>query len=114
MVTFKYDLNQDVVELQASNWCGLEQVFVNGKMVSRKLNFSQNSEHKIQLHDGNPYRFHLLIDPTSEQMVCRIYKKNNLITSINQGKENLLQSRKLVQNMLVFLTLSGLLFFLFN
>lgn len=114
MVTFKYDLNQDVIELQASNWCGLEQVFVNGKMVSRKLNFSQNSEHNIQLNDGNPCRFQLLIDPTSEQMVCRIYKRNNLITSIKQGKENLLQSRKLVQNLTIFLTLSGLIFLLLN
>lgn len=114
MVTFKYDLNQDVVELQASNWCGLEQVFINGKMVSRKLNFSQNSEHKIKLNDGNPCRFQLLIDPTSEQMVCRIYKKNNLVTSIKQGKENLLQSRKLLQNMTIFLTLSALLFLLLN
>ncbi|SQH76325.1 conserved protein of unknown function [Shewanella benthica] len=114
MVTFRYDLNQDVIELQASNWCGLEQVFVNGKRVSRKLNFGQNSEHNIQLNDGNPCRFQLLIDPTSEEMICRIYKSNCLITSIHQGKENLSKSRRTLQNLVIFTTLSGLLWLLLN
>ena len=114
MVTFRYDLNQDVIELQASNWCGLEQVFINGKRVSRKLNFGHNSEHNIQLNDGNPCRFQLLIDPTSEEMICRIYKSNSLITSIPQGKENLSRSRQLLQNLVIFTTLSGLLFLLLN
>ncbi|MEC4725406.1 hypothetical protein HWQ46_07585 [Shewanella sp. D64] len=114
MITFKYDLNQDVVELQASDWCGLEQVYINGKRVSRKLNFGQNSEHNIQLDDGNNCKFQLLIDPSSEQMVCRIYKRNNLIASIKQGKKNLLQSRKSLQNWTIFFTLSSLLLLLLN
>lgn len=103
MISFKYDFTQDVVELQASDWCGLEQVFVNGKRVSRKLNFGPKSEHQIKLHDGNPCKFQLFIDPNSEQMICRIYKKNRLITSIKQGKQNLLQSRQLLHSV-VFLT----------
>lgn len=114
MITFKYDFNQDEVVLQASNWCGLEQVFVNGERVSRKLNFGQRSEHNVHLKDGKPCRFQLLIDPTSEQLICRIYKSNNLITSINQGKESLSQSRKLLQNLVVFTTLSSLLLLLLN
>lgn len=114
MITFKYDLNQDEVELQASNWCGLEQVFINGERVSRKLNFSHNSEHKINLNDGKPCRFQLLIDPTSEEMICRIYKSNSLITSLNQGKENLIQSRKFLQNLVIFITLSSLILLLLN
>lgn len=114
MITFKYDLNQDIVELQASNWCGLEQVYINGKRVSRKLNFGQNSEHNIQLDDGNSCRFQLLIDPSSEQMVCRIYKRNNLVASIKQGKESLVQSRKSLQNLAIFFTLSSLLLLLLN
>ena len=114
MITFKYDLNQDIVELQASNWCGLEQVYINGKRVSRKLNFGQNSEHEIQLNDGNPCRFQLLIDPSSEQMVCRIYRRNNLVASIKQGKESLVQSRKSLQNLAIFFTLSSLLLLLLN
>ncbi|ACA86987.1 hypothetical protein [Shewanella woodyi] len=114
MVTFKYDLNQDIVELQASNWCGLEQVYINGKRVSRKLNFGQHSEHEVKLHDGNPCKFQLLIDPSSEQMVCRIYRKNNLVASIKQGKENLSQSRRSLQNWAIFFTLSSLLLLLLN
>ena len=114
MVTFKYDLNQDVIELKASNWCGLEQVYINGKMVSRKLNFKQRSEHEIQLDDGNPFKFQLLIDPKSEQMVCRIYKKNFLIASIKQGKGSLLRSQKSLQNLAIFFTLSSLLLLLLN
>ncbi|MFT5235026.1 MAG: hypothetical protein ACI90A_000388 [Shewanella sp.] len=114
MITFKYDLNQDVVELQASNWCGLEQVYINGQRVSRKLNFKQNSIHNVLLENGNSFKFQLLIDPLSEQVVCRIYKKNNLITSIKQGKENLKQSRKSLQNYAIFFTLSSLLLLLLN
>ena len=114
MVTFRYDLNQDVIDLQASNWCGLEQVFVNGKRVSRKLNFGHNSEHNIQLNDGNPCRFQLLIDPTSEEMICRIYKSNRLITCIHQGKQKLSQSRRTLQNLVIFTTLSGLVWLLLN
>lgn len=114
MVTFRYDLNQDVIELQASNWCGLEQVFINGKRVSSKLHFGQHSEHNIQLNDGNPCRFQLFIDPASEEMICRIYKSNKLITSIYQGKENLIKSRKLVRDLIIFTTLSGLLLLIFN
>ncbi|MCE9678318.1 hypothetical protein LZP69_03790 [Shewanella sp. AS1] len=94
MICFKHDFNQDLVELRASDWCGLEQVFVNGKRVSRKLNFGPKSEHQIKLHDGDPCKFQLFIDPSSEQMICRIYKQNRLITSIKQGKQNLMQSRQ--------------------
>ncbi|QYK02736.1 hypothetical protein [Shewanella psychrotolerans] len=108
MISFKHDFNQDLVELQASNWCGLEQVFVNGKRVSRKLNFGPKSEHQIKLHDGNPCKFQLFIDPNSEQMICRIYKKNHLITSIKQGKENLLHSRQLLQTVIIFTAISSL------
>ncbi|MEI6860143.1 MAG: hypothetical protein V5788_10310 [Shewanella sp.] len=114
MVTFRYDLNQDVIELQASNWCGLEQVFINGKRVSRKLNFSQDSEHNIQLNDGKPCRFQLFIDPDSEEMICRVYRSNSLVTSINQGKDNLLQSREVLHNLVIFTTLSCLILLLLN
>lgn len=49
MIRFKYDLNQDVVELQASNWSGLERVFVNGQMVSHKLNLSLRANIRFNL-----------------------------------------------------------------
>ncbi|MCZ4336562.1 hypothetical protein [Shewanella colwelliana] len=114
MVSFKYDFNQDLVELQASNWSGLEQVYVNGKRVSSKLNFGQNSEHQVQLHDGNPCKFQLLIDPSSDQMICRIYKQNRLIASIKQGKESLLHSRQLLQGAVMFCAISSLGFLLLS
>ena len=108
MISFKYDFTQDVVELQASDWCGLEQVFVNGKRVSRKLNFGPKSEHQIKLHDGKPCKFQLFIDPNSEQMICRIYNHTRLITSIKQGKQNLLQSRQLLQGLVFFIAVCSL------
>lgn len=108
MISFKHDFNQDLVELRASNWSGLEQVFVNGKRVSRKLNFGPKSEHQIKLQDGNPCKFQLFIDPSSEQMICRIYKQNRLITSIKQGKKNLMQSRQLLQTAIIFTAISSL------
>ncbi|QLE85835.1 MULTISPECIES: hypothetical protein [Shewanella] len=108
MVSFKYDLNQDFIELQASNWNGLERVFVNGKMVSKKLNFSKNSEHHFQLDNGTSCKFQLLIDPSTEQLVCRIFKKNNLVTSLKQGKDNLLASQHAMQGMVLFSSIAAL------
>ncbi|MCL1060370.1 hypothetical protein L2729_20610 [Shewanella gelidimarina] len=97
MVCFKYDLNQENIELQASNWCGLEQAYVNGKRVSRKLNFGHQSEHNVMLKDGKPARLHLCLDPMTEQLICRIYKQNNLVASLKQGKKELYRSRLMIQ-----------------
>ncbi|MGS0680174.1 hypothetical protein ACVBIL_03320 [Shewanella sp. 125m-7] len=97
MAIFKYALNQDNIELQASNWCGLEQMYINGKRVSRKLNFGQQSEHSIVLNDGKPAKLYLLLDPMTEQLICRIYKQNNLVASLRQEKKELYRSRQLTQ-----------------
>ncbi|MCG9731708.1 hypothetical protein L1D44_18090 [Shewanella sp. Isolate13] len=97
MVTFKYALNQDDIELQASDWCGLEQIFINGKRVSSKLNFGQQSEHSLMLNDGKPAKLQLLLDPMTEQLICRIYKQNNLVASLKQGKKELYRSRQQIQ-----------------
>lgn len=105
MIRFKYDLNQDVVELQASNWSGLERVFVNGQMVSHKLNFKPQSEHTIQLKDGAPCKFELLIDPQTDELMCRIYKQHRLVASLKQGKENLLTSRRYLQHSVIAVSL---------
>ena len=114
MVSFKYDLNQDSIELQASNWSGLERVFVNGQMVSSKLNFGQNSIHSVKLKDGNPCRFQLLIDPQTDELTCRIYKRNQLIASLKQGKENLLSSQRFLQHGLLFGSVALLIVMLLN
>ena len=98
MVSFKYSLNQDSVELQASEWFGLERVFVNGQVVSSKLNFGQNSVHNVNLGDGQPCRFQLLIDPQTDELTCRIYKRNQLITSLKQGKESLVQRQRVMHH----------------
>ncbi|MCS6239159.1 hypothetical protein [Shewanella baltica] len=105
MIRFKYDLNQDVVELQASNWSGLERVFVNGQMVSHKLNFKPQSEHTIQLKDGAPCKLELLIDPQTDELMCRIYKQHTLVASLKQGKENLLASRRYLQHSVIAVSL---------
>ncbi|MGS0675301.1 hypothetical protein [Shewanella sp. 0m-4] len=97
MVTFKYALNQDNIELQASNWSGLEQMYINGKRVSSKLNFGQQSEHSLVLNDGKPAKLHLFLDPKTEQLVCQIYKQNHLVTILRQGKTELYRSRQLTQ-----------------
>ena len=97
MVIFKYALNQDNIELQASSWSGLEQTYINGQRVSRKLNFSQCSEHNLVLKDGKRAQLRLFLDPTTEQLVCRIYKQNHLVTCLKQGKKELYRSRQLIQ-----------------
>lgn len=105
MIHFKYDITPDVVELQASNWSGLERVFVNGQMVSHKLNFKPQSEHTIQLKDGAPCKFKLLIDPQTDELMCRIYKQNKLVASLKQGKENVLVSRRYWQHIVIVISL---------
>ncbi|MFV0594300.1 hypothetical protein [Shewanella sp.] len=113
MVSFKYELNQDSVELQASDWFGIERVFVNGQMVSRKLNFGPNSVHKIQLKDGEDCSFKLFIDPQTDELTCRIYKHNQLITSLKQGKNSLIQGQKMLQQGLLLGSSLALLAVLF-
>lgn len=95
MVCFKYDLNQDIVELKASNWNGFERLFINGEKVSSKFNFGPTSEHKVELTNGINCRFQLMIDPQTEQLMCRIYKQNKLVASLKQGSKNLLETRRL-------------------
>ena len=97
MPIFKYALNQDYIELQASNWCGLEQMYINGKRASRKLNFGLQSEHSLTLNDGKAAKLQLLLDPKTEQLTCKIYKQNNLVASLKQGKKELYRSRQLTQ-----------------
>lgn len=97
MVKFKYALNQDDIELRASDWCGLEKIYINGKHVSSKLNFSQQSEYTLVLNDGKAAKLHLLLDPITEQLICRIYKQNNLVASLKQGKKELSRSRQQIQ-----------------
>ncbi|MCH1931366.1 hypothetical protein L9G16_14355 [Shewanella sp. A25] len=101
MVSFKYELNNDSVELQASDWFGLERVFVNGQQVSSKLNFGPKSVHNICLNDGQQCSFKLFIDPQTDELTCRIYKHNQLITSLKQGKNNLIQGQRLLQHSLL-------------
>ncbi|MGL4448501.1 MAG: hypothetical protein ACRCZA_10260 [Shewanella sp.] len=114
MIRFKYALNGDVVELQASNWNGLERVLVNGQQVSRKRNFKPQSEHCIQLKDGHLCRFTLLIDPQTDELMCRIYKQNELVTSLKQGKDDFLASQRVLQHSTIFLGLLCLFTLYFN
>ena len=97
MIRFTYHLNQDDIELQASNWCGLERVIVNGNIVSKKFNFGLQSIHDVILNNGKKCRFQLMIDPQTELLTCRIYKQNQLITILKQGKKQLVQSRWIIE-----------------
>jgi hypothetical protein len=83
-------------------------------MVSRKLNFKPQSEHYIQLKDGNPCKFTLLIDPQTDELMCRIYKQNKLIASLKQGKKNLLASRRYLQQSVILVSLLCVFALYFN
>ncbi|QYJ73870.1 MULTISPECIES: hypothetical protein [Shewanella] len=107
MICFKYSLNQDSVELQASDWSGLERVYVNGEMVSSKLNFGGQSEHQVPLKDGNKAKFQLFIDPQTEEVMCRIYKKGQLVASLKQGQENLSRAQNLLWQSLLGVGMLG-------
>ncbi|MGG7093579.1 hypothetical protein ACN0IJ_08015 [Shewanella indica] len=87
MLRFGYEVEQQKVELQASNWNGFERLFVDGKMVSSKFNLGLKSEHSFELRNGARCRMQLLVDPTTELTICRIYKCNRLLASLKQGKQ---------------------------
>lgn len=108
MIKFTYHLNQDNIELQASNWCGLERVFINGKVVSRKFNFGLQSMHDVLLNNGKKCRFQLIVDPQTELVSCRIYKQNQLVTILKQGKKQLQKSQFLIETSFVVLCIAML------
>lgn len=93
MIHFKYDFGPDVVELHVSSWCGLEQVFVNRRRVSCKLNFKRRSLHQIELTDGRQCQFELLIDPVADALMCRVYAHNQFVTSLKQHQAQLILNR---------------------
>jgi hypothetical protein len=101
MIKFNYLLNQDNFELQASDWCGLEKVMLNGKVVSKKFNFGILSCHDILLNDGHKYQCKLLVDPQTDLLTCRIYNQQNLVTVLKQGKNQLQKSQRLIEAGLV-------------
>ncbi|QSX32061.1 hypothetical protein JYB87_09670 [Shewanella avicenniae] len=82
MVRFSYDVAHHKVEFCASDWTGLEHLTVNGKTVSRKFNFAPQSEHEFELTNGDNCKLQLLTDANGEQTICRIYRRNELITSL--------------------------------
>ncbi|WP_298772102.1 hypothetical protein [uncultured Shewanella sp.] len=106
MVKFQYDVNQQSIEINASNWCGLEKIYLDGKCVSRKINFTQQSEHNIQLKNGEAANFQLFLDPTTKALNCRIYSRDHLITCLQQTKSEVVRCRRFIQD---FILVSALL-----
>ncbi|MFQ6371709.1 hypothetical protein [Shewanella sp. YIC-542] len=82
MVRFSYNVAQHLLELQASDWTGMERLYVDGELVSRKFSFSPQSEHRVRLHNGDSCRCQLLYDPNRAQTLCRIYHQGKLLTSL--------------------------------
>ncbi|GGP38749.1 hypothetical protein [Shewanella saliphila] len=114
MIKFSYLLNQDNIELQASNWCGLERVFINGKVVSRKFNFGLQSMHDVLLDNGKKCRFQLITDPQTSLISCRIYKQNQLVTILKQGKKQLQKSQFMIESGFVIVCVGMLSMYLLS
>ncbi|WP_076537673.1 hypothetical protein [Shewanella sp. UCD-KL21] len=108
MTSFTYQLNQEKIELHASDWSGVERVLVNDKVVSSKINFGQRSTHQIKLQNGNPCMLQLLIDPQTEQLTCRVYKQNELIANLKEGKTKLLSSKIIFEASVLLACLASL------
>ena len=106
MVKFQYDVNQQSIEISASNWCGLEKIYLDGKCVSRKINFTQQSEHSIRLNNGEAANFQLFLDPTTKALNCRIYNQDHLVTCLRQAKSEVVRCRRFIQD---FILVSALL-----
>ncbi len=106
MITFKYQLNQTDIKLMISDWFGLERVFINNKLVSKKFSWSQTSIHKIKLQNGKTCRLQLLLDNQTNLMSCRIYQQNTLITTLKQGKQHLKDNMRFLEFGTLALTFS--------
>lgn len=111
MTSFKYQLNQERIELHASDWSGFERVLINDEVVSSKINFGQRSTHQIQLKSGKPCMLQLLIDPQTELLTCRLYKQNELIASIKQGKMKLLNSKNIFEASIMLACMGSLVLY---
>ncbi|WP_133407127.1 hypothetical protein [Parashewanella tropica] len=112
MVRFQYQVDQDSVELQASNWFGMERLIVNGEQVTQKININNTSSHQFKLSNGKNCRFQMFVDPITEGLVCRIYKNEQLVTSLKQTKTSLKSSQKKLQLGLLLTGFISILFFL--
>ena len=105
---FVYQVDQDFIELKASNWIGSEMLFVNGQLIQKRFNFSPSSNHQITLSNGLCCRFQVFIDPTHEQLVCRIYKQNELLARLVQHKSRQTLIHKYINGFLCILSLIAL------
>jgi hypothetical protein len=114
MIKFSYHLNQDNIELHASNWCGLERVFINGKVVSRKFNFGLQSMHDVLLDNGKKCRFQLIANPQTSLISCRIYKQNQLVTILKQGQKQLQKSQFMIESGFVIVCVGMLSMYLLS
>ncbi|WP_144208552.1 hypothetical protein [Shewanella donghaensis] len=108
MTSFIYQLNQERIELHASDWNGFERVLINDEVVSSKINFGPRSTHQIKLQNGKPCMLQLLIDPQTEQLTCRVYKQNELIANLKQGKARLLSSKVIFESGVLLACLASL------
>ncbi|MGL4473105.1 MAG: hypothetical protein ACRCT7_01375 [Shewanella sp.] len=109
MVYFDYFINQQALKIEASNWCGLERVLLNGKVVSSKFNFTNQSQHNFELLNGQQCSLTLHLDPVSQQLRCRIYKNQHLLTSLVPSAEHLKMSQKQTKQVMVISSLLVLL-----
>ena len=82
---FQYQVDQDIIELKASNWFGIEELFLNGQSIKRVFNFSPSSDHRIKLSNGHNCRFQIFVDPTNNKVVCRVYKKDQLLARLTHN-----------------------------
>jgi hypothetical protein len=108
MIRFQYDFFSDQIELQASNWSGMERLLLNGKPISSKLNFGPNSTHYVKLHDGKPCKLKLQLDPQTNLLTCQVFLQNQLIAILKQGKQHLALSRHNL-DMVIFFGCSAIL-----
>ena len=112
IVRFQYQVDQDIVELKASNWFGLEEMFLNGRPIKRTYNFSPISDHSIKLSNGHKCRFQLFVDPTNNQVVCRVYKKGKLLARLTQHQQTQYTTNKFINGALMIIGIISLALFI--
>lgn len=91
---FVYLDGPDQIQIWSSNWTGKEEVYINGKLVSKLRSLRKKTEHNFKSQSGNDYHILFITGFNKKQVKCIISKNGQevrqFIIKSNPEKKKLL------------------------